>query len=99
MENSRRSEGGSRERGRGKPDGRGGGRRFFKAQKKRYCRFCAENPPAIDYKNVGMIRSFLTERAKIVPRRISGNCAKHQRMVTEAIKRARILALVPFTAD
>jgi small subunit ribosomal protein S18 len=53
----------------------------------------------IDYKEVGKIRRYTTERGKILPRRISGNCAKHQRSVTLAIKRARIVALLPFTAE
>ncbi|RMF92431.1 MAG: 30S ribosomal protein S18 [Candidatus Schekmanbacteria bacterium] len=63
---------------------------------KRYCNFCS-NKIEIDYKDVKKLRNFLTERGKIIPRRISGNCAKHQRELTTAIKRARILALLPFT--
>jgi small subunit ribosomal protein S18 len=53
----------------------------------------------IDYKDAGKLRRFITERGKILPRRISGNCAKHQRQVTVAIKRARNIALLPFTAE
>ena len=75
------------------------GKHFYKPFKKKHCRFCVENAPGIDYKNVSMLRGFLTERAKIVPRRMSGNCAKHQRLITVALKRARVLALVPFTGD
>lgn len=69
---------------------RGGGRR-------RICRFCADKYLEIDYKDAQALRYFITDRGKIVPRRISGNCAKHQRMLTKAIKRARNIALMPFT--
>jgi len=62
------------------------------------CRFCADKKITIDYKDGRMLRYFVTERGKIVPRRISGNCARHQHMVALAVKRARILALLPFTA-
>ncbi len=62
------------------------------------CRFCADPSMKIDYKEVRGLRYFVSERGKIVPRRISGNCASHQRKVTEAIKRARNIALLPFTA-
>ncbi|NLV24656.1 MAG: 30S ribosomal protein S18 [Deltaproteobacteria bacterium] len=61
------------------------------------CRFCADATLGIDYKDVEGLRNFLTERGKIIPRRISGNCAKHQRKLCEAIKRARNIALLPFT--
>jgi small subunit ribosomal protein S18 len=54
---------------------------------------------SIDYKELGRLRKYVTERGKILPRRISGNCAKHQRQLTIAIKRARIVALLPFTAE
>ncbi|MCD6525853.1 MAG: 30S ribosomal protein S18 [Desulfuromonas sp.] len=63
------------------------------------CRFCADNTLAIDYKEVRTLRYFISERGKIVPRRISGNCATHQRKVTEAIKRARNIALLSFTSN
>jgi len=62
------------------------------------CRFCADKTLVIDYKEVRNLRYFISERGKIVPRRISGNCADHQRKVTEAIKRARNIALLPFTS-
>lgn len=68
-------------------------RRFFKKKK---CKFCVEKVKLIDYKNVDRLRSFLTERGKILPRRISGNCAKHQRQITKGIKRLRNLGLLPF---
>lgn len=63
------------------------------------CRFCADNALKIDYKEVRTLRYFISERGKIVPRRISGNCAIHQRKVTEAIKRARNIALLSFTSN
>jgi small subunit ribosomal protein S18 len=77
-------------------DKRGGRRRVF--QKRKVCRFCADSKLAIDYKSVRSLRYFTTERGKIIPRRISGNCARHQRKVTEAIQRARTIALMPFTS-
>jgi small subunit ribosomal protein S18 len=61
------------------------------------CRFCADSSLRMDYKEPNILRAFITERGKIVPRRISGNCAKHQRQLTTAIKRARNIALLPFT--
>jgi small subunit ribosomal protein S18 len=67
--------------------------------KKKVCSFCVDKVQAIDYKEVPRIRRFTTERGKILPRRISGNCAKHQRQLTLAIKRARNIALLPFTAE
>lgn len=63
------------------------------------CRFCADKVTHIDYKEIGRIKMFISERGKIVPRRITGNCAKHQRALTNAIKRARVLALLPYTAE
>ncbi len=70
-------------------------RRFFRHKK--ICRFCADSSLKIDYKDPTVLQNFLTERAKIVPRRITGNCAKHQRQLTRAIKRARQMALLPYT--
>ena len=67
--------------------------------KRKVCSFCADKIEHIDYKDVAKLRRFITERGKILPRRISGNCAKHQRQVTVAIKRARNIALLPFTAE
>jgi len=72
-------------------------RKFF--TRKKVCRFCADSSIKIDYKKPETLRYYLSERGKIVPRRISGNCAKHQREVTKAIKRARNLALLPFVAS
>ncbi|MHB1026129.1 MAG: 30S ribosomal protein S18 [Desulfobacteria bacterium] len=78
------------------PGGPGGGKKRY--IRKKFCRFCAEKELAIDYKNAYMIKQFVSERGKIVPRRITGNCAKHQRKLTVEIKKARILALIAFTA-
>ncbi len=71
--------------------GRGFGRR-------KVCRFCADKARKVDYKDQQALKYFLTERGKIIPRRISGNCAKHQREVATAVKRARMLAILPYTA-
>ena len=67
--------------------------------KKKICSFCVDKITDIDYKEIPKLRRYITERGKILPRRISGNCAKHQRQVTLAIKRARNIALLPFTAE
>jgi len=91
--------GGDRDRGergdRGDRGGDEGGRRGFGRRK--VCRFCADKNLKVDYKDQGQLKYFLTERGKIIPRRISGNCAKHQREVATAIKRARVLALLPYS--
>ena len=68
-------------------------------RRKRVCRFCVDKVPFIDYKDVRLLQSYILERAKILPRRISGTSARHQRMLSRAIQRARHLALIPFTAD
>ncbi len=65
--------------------------------RKKICRFCADKSLIIDYKRPDILRNFITERGKIIPSRISGTCAKHQRMLARAIKKARIMALLPFT--
>ena len=67
--------------------------------KKKICRFCADENFTLTYKDYNALRYFITERGKIIPRRISGNCAKHQRFVARAIKRARVVAIVPFTTN
>lgn len=67
--------------------------------KKKVCQFCADKVEYIDYKDVAKLRRFVSERAKILPRRITGTCAKHQRQLTTAIKRARHIALIPYSAD
>ncbi|MDQ7054575.1 MAG: 30S ribosomal protein S18 [candidate division KSB1 bacterium] len=68
-------------------------------RKRRICRFCEEGIIYIDYKDEKRLLRFMTEQGKIIPRRTSGTCAKHQRMLTRAIKRARHLALIPFVAE
>ena len=79
--------------------GPGGPRKKRPFQRRKVCRFCAEKNLAIDYKEPRTLRYFISERGKIVPRRISGNCARHQREITEAIKRARNIALLPVAAN
>lgn len=69
-------------------------KRFTRRRKK--CKFCVEKNDKINYKDIGLLQKFVTDRGKIVPRRISGNCAKHQRRVAEEIKKARFIALLPF---
>ena len=83
-----------------RPDGRGGDDRdvpWRRRGRKRVCRFCSDKTQIIDYKDPQALKYFISERGKVVPRRISGNCALHQRKVTLAIKRARQIALLPFT--
>jgi small subunit ribosomal protein S18 len=65
--------------------------------RRKVCRFCADKTLRIDYKDIKTIAQFVTERGKITPSRITGNCARHQRLLTTAIKRARSVALLPFT--
>ena len=67
--------------------------------RKRVCSFCVDKATDIDYKDIAKLRKYVTERGKILPRRISGNCAKHQRCLTEAIKKARAIALLPYTTE
>ncbi len=67
--------------------------------KRKVCSYCVDKVEDIDYKDLAKLRRYTTERGKILPRRISGNCAKHQRQMTLAIKRARNIALLPFTAE
>ena len=86
-----RGERGDREGGEDGGRGRGFGRR-------KVCRFCADKALKVDYKDQQALKYFLTERGKIIPRRISGNCAKHQREVATGVKRARMLAILPYTA-
>jgi len=64
--------------------------------KKRFCRFCADKVKTIDYKDLKRLENFITERGKMVSTRFSGNCAKHQRRIAEAIKKARFLSLLPY---
>lgn len=70
-----------------------------KRSRRKVCAFCVERVEYIDYKEVSRLRRFLSERAKILPRRVTGTCAKHQRALTLALKRARAIALLPYTTD
>ena len=76
-------------------DNRRGGRKG----RKKVCGFCVDKVESIDYKDVARLRRYISERAKILPRRVTGTCARHQRELTVAIKRARRLALLPFSSD
>ena len=73
--------------------------RVGRKMRKKVCSFCSDKVSNIDYKDVMKLRRFMSERAKILPRRVTGTCAKHQRELTTAIKRARYLALLPYTSD
>lgn len=77
---------------------RGSYRRYF-SPKRKVCRFCERNVKDIDYKKVDILRKYVPERGKISPRRVTGTCAYHQRRLTRAIKRARLLALLPFVEE
>ncbi|MBR5521364.1 MAG: 30S ribosomal protein S18 [Oscillospiraceae bacterium] len=74
-----------------------GGRPVRRTSRKKVCSFCVDKAEAIDYKDVAKLRKYITERGKIVPRRVTGTCAQHQRELTTAIKRARHVALLPYT--
>lgn len=73
--------------------------RGFDRKRRKPCRLCEAKIDYVDYKDERLLRRFIVERGKIIPRRVSGNCARHQRQLTTAIKRARHLALLPFTAE
>lgn len=74
-------------------------KRVRRAPKKKVCAFCVEKAEEIDYKDVAKLKRFITEKGKIIPRRTSGVCAEHQRALSTAIKRARVMALLPFKAE
>ena len=78
----------------GRPERRGG-----RKGRRKVCGFCVDKVESIDYKDVAKLRRYISERAKILPRRVTGTCARHQRELTVAIKRARHLALLPFSND
>ncbi len=73
--------------------------RAARRPRKKMCAFCAEKATSIDYKDLVKLRKFITERSKIIPRRVTGTCAEHQRMLAVAIKRSRQVALMPYTND
>lgn len=102
----RSSEGGSRSGGprggrgeRGEAGGRGPDRGRGRVFRKKVCRFCGEKGSSINFKDSEMVQKFLTEKGKIIPRRITGNCSKHQRTLARAIKRTRHSALIAFQID
>ncbi|MEA4832073.1 MAG: 30S ribosomal protein S18 [Oscillospiraceae bacterium] len=78
---------------------RSSGYRPMNRRKKKVCAFCADKIEHIDYKDANKLRKFVSERSKILPRRITGTCAKHQRQLTTAIKRARQIAILPYISD
>lgn len=82
----------------GDKDGASSRRRPMRRRKK-VCAFCADANKALDYKDVALLKKYVSERGKILPRRITGNCAKHQRALTVAVKRARHIALLPYTVE
>jgi small subunit ribosomal protein S18 len=86
---------GDRKGGKGDKDKKGAARKRGFARRK-VCRFCADKKIGIDYKDPQLLKYFITDRGKIIPRRISGNCASHQRKIGVAVKRARMIALMPF---
>jgi small subunit ribosomal protein S18 len=92
--------GGGRGAGGGGRDagGKEGGKRFF-FRRRKVCKFCADKIDYVDYKDVKLISQFVPERGKILPRRMFGTCAEHQRKLTEAINRARHIALLPYASD
>lgn len=78
--------------------GRHRGKKSF-VRRRKVCRMCAEKRDTVDYKDLRFLQQYVVERSKILPRRISGTCAKHQRLIQQAIKRARHMALLAFTSD
>lgn len=85
--------------GKGGARGRAKAKSKFLFRRRKFCKFCEEKVEYIDYKDIRLLQGFIPERSKILPRRISGTCATHQRGLMKAIKRARNIALVPFTSD
>jgi small subunit ribosomal protein S18 len=90
---------GGRGRGRGSAERAGGGQRRSLFRRRKVCKFCVDKIDVIDYKDVKLIGPFVPERGKILPRRISGTCAMHQRKLQTAIKRARQIALLPYVTE
>ena len=83
-----------------KPEGEDKAKKFQKRpMKKKVCVFCVERTDYVDYKDSGKLRKFITEKGKMLPRRMTGTCAKHQRVLAVAIKRARVMALLPYVGD
>jgi small subunit ribosomal protein S18 len=99
MFGGKRSSGGGKGRGANAAQGKDGQQRRPMFRRRKICKFCADKIDDINYKDVKLLMPFVPERAKILPRRISGTCAMHQRKLRTAIMRARQLALIPYTAD
>ena len=78
---------------------RGGMRKGGPRRRPKFCYYCVEKQEKVDYKDAEKLRKYVSERGKIIPRRVTGNCAKHQRLLTEAIKRARFMAMLPYSLD
>ncbi|HHV99328.1 MAG TPA: 30S ribosomal protein S18 [Clostridiaceae bacterium] len=93
MANAKKEKGGNHDKGDSKVNPK------MRRARKKVCAFCVDKVTEIDYKDIAKLRKYISERGKILPRRISGNCAKHQRQLTVAIKRARHIALLPYTAE
>jgi small subunit ribosomal protein S18 len=91
--------GGGGRAGGGRGGGRGGGGRKVFFRRRKVCKFCVDKINYVDYKDTKLLSQFVPERGKILPRRISGTCARHQRLLQTAIKRARHIALLPFATD
>jgi|SRR3954451_23388042 len=81
----------------GAREGGGGGDKKRSMGRRKMCKFCADEAIKIDYKDASLLKYFITDRGKLVPRRLSGNCAKHQREISTAVNRARMIALMPFS--
>ena len=79
-------------------DRRGGKNQVVRRGKKKYCQFCADQTEYIDYKDIAMLRKFMSDRGKIRARRVTGNCTQHQRLVASAVKNAREMALLPYSS-
>src|SRR5947209_1018524 len=92
-------QGGPRSGGPGGPGGPRQRRDYRNFNRRKVCAFCVDHVTEIDYKDLGRLRRYISERGKIEPRRKTGTCAKHQRRLTIALKRARVLALLPYTPD
>jgi len=86
-------------RGGAKGNAAGGAKKKYLFRRRKFCKFCDEKVELIDYKDVRLLQSFTPERGKILPRRISGTCSMHQRRLMRAVKRARHVALLPYTMD
>ena len=83
----------------GRGESRGGGGGKMRRARRKVCNFCMDKVEFIDYKDIQRLKRFISERGKILPRRVSGSCAKHQRQLTTAVKRARHVAFLPYTSE